>query len=126
MVHPRVAPLKVCFMLPLLNLCIITRSDFLATMDKKHPVALPFRASLYSDAGFALLGVVLQRITGLTYNDAIQAALAAPLGLNSSTTFEPSDHDVNALILPGSPAESSWGFDNQVTAPYAPSSHISD
>ncbi|WAO95744.1 Beta-lactamase domain-containing protein [Fusarium falciforme] len=95
-----------------------TTEDFLAIMkDKKHPVALPFRASLYSDAGFALLGVVLQRITGLTYNDAIQAALAAPLGLNSSTTFEPNDHDVNALILPGSPAESSWGFDNQVTAP---------
>lgn len=114
-------------MLPLLNLCIITRSDFLATMkDKKHPVALPFRASLYSDAGFALLGVVLQRITGLTYNDAVQAALAAPLGLNSSTTFEPNGHDVNALILPGSPAESSWGFDNQVTAPYAPSSLIFD
>ncbi|KAM0430062.1 hypothetical protein ACHAPT_006068 [Fusarium lateritium] len=94
-----------------------TTEDFLEIMkDKKRPVALPFRASIYSDAGFAILGVVLQRITGLTYNDAVQATLATPLGLNSSTTFEPKDHDVNALILPGTSSESSWGFDNQVTA----------
>ncbi|KAF5009443.1 hypothetical protein FDECE_4325 [Fusarium decemcellulare] len=95
-----------------------TTQDFLAVMkDKKRPVTLPFQASIYSDAGFAILGVVLQRITGLSYNEAIQSVLAGPLGLNSTTSTEPKDKDVNALILPGSADESSWGFDNQVTAP---------
>ncbi|KAJ3525903.1 hypothetical protein NM208_g11436 [Fusarium decemcellulare] len=95
-----------------------TTQDFLTVMkDKKRPVTLPFQASIYSDAGFAILGVVLQRITGLSYNEAIQSVLAGPLGLNSTTSTEPKDKDVNALILPGSAEESSWGFDNQVTAP---------
>ncbi|KAF4468817.1 beta-lactamase [Fusarium albosuccineum] len=95
-----------------------TTQDFLAVMkDKKRPVTLPSQASIYSDAGFAILGVVLQRITGLSYNEAIQSVLAGPLGLNSTTSMEPKDKDVNALILPGSADESSWGFDNQVTAP---------
>ncbi|KAF5023271.1 hypothetical protein F66182_4652, partial [Fusarium sp. NRRL 66182] len=41
--------------------------DFLALMkNQKRPVTLPFQTPIYSDAGFAVLGVVLQRLTGLS------------------------------------------------------------
>lgn len=89
--------------------------------DRKRPVEPPFETPLYSDAGFAVLGRVLERLTGLPYADAVQSVLSAPLGLNSTSAIEPPSKGLNALIVPGSAefGESSWGFDNQITAPYA-------
>lgn len=85
--------------------------------DQSSPVNSPFGEALYSDAGFGILGRVLERVTGQSYNEALQSILAEPLSLKSSTTFEPSGEDINAVILPGSLAVSSWGFDDQITAP---------
>ena len=87
--------------------------------DRKRPVMPPFETPLYSDAGFGVLGRVLERLTGLPYADAVQSALSAPLGLNGTSAIEPPSEGLNGLVLPGSLAESSWGLDNQVTAPYA-------
>lgn len=86
---------------------------------RKRPVVPPFQTALYSDAGFGILGRVLERLTGLPYADAMQSVLLAPLGLNSTSATEPRREDLNAVVLPGGFAESSWGFDNQITAPYA-------
>lgn len=85
--------------------------------DNKRPVAPVYETAIYSDAGFGILGRVLERLTGLSYNDAVQTILAAPLGLNSTSSFKPSGTDFNAIVIPGSLADSSWGFDNQITAP---------
>ncbi|PTD01230.1 Beta-lactamase-like protein [Fusarium culmorum] len=59
---------------------------------------------------------VLQRLTGLSYNDALKKLLGKPLGLNSSTSIEPMGKDRNVLAIPGSPEVSSWGQDKQVIA----------
>lgn len=85
--------------------------------DHNSPTTPPFGEALYSDAGFAILGQVLERVTGQSYNNALQSVLAEPLGLGSSTTFEPTGSDLNAVVLPGSASVSSWGFDNQISAP---------
>lgn len=85
--------------------------------DQTSPTTLPFGQALYSDAGFATLGRVLERITGQFYNEALRSILVEPLGLNSSTTIEPANRDLNAMILPGSLRESSWGLDSQISAP---------
>lgn len=87
--------------------------------DRKRPVVPPFETPLYSDVGFGVLGRVLERLTGLPYADAVQSLLCAPLGLNGTSAIEPPSEGLNGLILSGSFAESSWGFDNQLTAPYA-------
>lgn len=86
-------------------------------MKAKRPVIPPFETALYSDAGFAVLGRVLERLTGLPYNDALQSVLAEPLGLNGTSTFAPPDNGLNALVVPGNASQSSWGFDNQILAP---------
>jgi CubicO group peptidase (beta-lactamase class C family) len=91
--------------------------DFLAYMKmNKRPVTLPYEVPVYSDGGFAMLGGVLQRLTGLPYNDAIKTILGKPLGLNSSTSIEPKDNDRNVLVVPGPAEVSSWGQDKQVIA----------
>lgn len=87
--------------------------------DRKRPVIPPFQTPLYSDAGFGVLGRVLERLTGLPYADAVQSVLSAPLGLNSTSAIAPPREGLNGLVLPGDFTESSWGFDNQLTAPYA-------
>ncbi|KPM38489.1 hypothetical protein AK830_g8111 [Neonectria ditissima] len=65
--------------------------------DNKHPVVSPFRVPAYSDSGFAVLGVILERLTGLAYEDAMEDALFSPLGLDSMTIRTPSGPDVNAI-----------------------------
>lgn len=85
--------------------------------DQKIPVAPPFQTPLYSDAGFGILGRVLERMTGLSYAEALQHLITDPLGLNHTSVFEPVGNDLDALIVPGDATLSSWGVDNQVTAP---------
>jgi CubicO group peptidase (beta-lactamase class C family) len=46
----------------------------------------------YSNLGFALIGLVLQRVTGERIEDFITSELLTPLGMNS-TSFSPSSHD---------------------------------
>ncbi|KAI5455602.1 beta-lactamase/transpeptidase-like protein [Mariannaea sp. PMI_226] len=90
---------------------------FLETMrDEKHPTEPPFQNPLYSDGGFAILGRVLERLTGKPYNDALQVALAKPLGLNSTSSVAPHNKHLNAIVVPGGINYSSWGVDNQIAA----------
>jgi CubicO group peptidase (beta-lactamase class C family) len=44
-----------------------TLAGFLAMMKEKRPVSSPWRTPAYSDAGYAILGRVLERLTGVKY-----------------------------------------------------------
>ncbi|KAK4081372.1 hypothetical protein Purlil1_11714 [Purpureocillium lilacinum] len=89
--------------------------DFLKLMrNEKRPTMPPFQRPLYSDGGWAILGRVLERLTNLPLNDALQKALSKPLDLNYTAYMKPPRNDTNAIVLPGSLDESSWGYDNQV------------
>jgi CubicO group peptidase (beta-lactamase class C family) len=110
-------PLEIAVLCPNNTIPGCTFEDFLAYMKmNKRPVTLPYEVPVYSDGGFAMLGGVLQRLTGLPYNDAIKTILGKPLGLNSSTSIEPKDNDRNVLVVPGPAEVSSWGQDKQVIA----------
>lgn len=84
--------------------------------DHTRPVTLPFANPLYSDASWGILGVVLERLSGLPYNDALQELLGRPLNLNGTSSILPPDEDLNAVILPGPVGETAWGLDNPITA----------
>lgn len=59
------------------------KTDFLKLMrNEKRPTMPPFQRPLYSDGGWAILGRVLERLTNLPLNDALQKALSKPLDLN--------------------------------------------
>jgi CubicO group peptidase (beta-lactamase class C family) len=72
------------------------------------PVELPRSPNsgpLYSNLGFNLLGMALERVHGSTYEDIIQRLIIEPLDL-SDTSFEMPNTTDNAL-LPG-PGEEHW------------------
>lgn len=114
----------VCYSpIPEKNKCSIP--EFLAQMrDAKVPSQPVFQSSLYSDGGFGVLGRVLESMTGLTYNEAIQSILAKPLGLKITGSIVPPGKDPNAIVIPGKTPvpgeafETAWGLDNQIIAPY--------
>lgn len=84
-------------------------------MKDKSPVTSPWQTPEYSDAGYAILGRVLERLTGMQYEEAIHNILSVPLGLNSTSTTVPTGDDVNALAITNIPI-TTWGFDFQGTA----------
>lgn len=85
--------------------------------DQARPVTLPFANPLYSDVGWGILGVVLERLSGLPYNDALHELLGTPLNLNGTSSILPPEEGLNAVILPAGPSLSTgWGLDNPITA----------
>ena len=55
----------------------------LATVPLTHPAGGTYE---YSNANYTLLGAIIERITGLPFEDALQELVAQPLGLTSTTT----------------------------------------
>lgn len=85
--------------------------------DGRRPSQPIAQASLYSDNGFGILGRALESMTNMTYEKAVQKILGQALHLNSTTTFAPTGKDLNAVVISEGPGLSSWGYDNQLSAP---------
>ncbi|KIN07557.1 hypothetical protein OIDMADRAFT_22431 [Oidiodendron maius Zn] len=47
--------------------------------------------STYSNAAFALLGIILERATGKNYSEIISSSILEPLGMNHTSTAKPKD-----------------------------------
>lgn len=65
--------------------------------NEKRPVIAPYRNAVYSDAGYAVLGQVLARLSGQTYAEAIQDILSKSLGLDGVSTTAPTGKDINVI-----------------------------
>lgn len=74
----------------------LTPDDFLPLLTQP-PLAEPGTTFAYSNAGFVLLGLIIQRASGVRYQDVIRQRVLGPAGL-SETDFLRSDE------LPGSAA----------------------
>jgi CubicO group peptidase (beta-lactamase class C family) len=67
-------------------------SDVLAMTKRLRPQAAPESGrSYYSDTNFQLLGAVIEAVTGLTYDQALQARICEPLGLMNTTELSGDD-----------------------------------
>jgi CubicO group peptidase (beta-lactamase class C family) len=76
---------------------VVTQKDVLDITSRQ--TALNFRPGeryLYSNTGFTLLAVVVERVTGMTLRAFAQERIFAPLGMND-THF----HDDHEMIVPG-------------------------
>lgn len=99
------------------NLSDFTTPVLLEFMRNKRPVISPFRNAVYSDTGFALLGVVLERLSGRSYKDALQQSVFNPLGLHNMSTTVPNGTDVNAINRLPLSNTSSWGLEIPIVTP---------
>ncbi|KAI6776553.1 hypothetical protein HG530_000498 [Fusarium avenaceum] len=90
------------------------RHEFLEYMrDNQLPTTAPYRSALYSDAGYAVLTLLLERLTGQEYKDAVKSVLFKPLGMNSSSSVTPNGTDIDAVDRTGL---GSWGADFPIVA----------
>src|SRR5262249_37343918 len=59
-------------------------STYVAKMAESKLIASPGVRASYSQAGYNLLGRIIEKVTGLTYEQAIASLLLEPLGLSHS------------------------------------------
>lgn len=98
--------------------------EFLTYMRaSKHPVMAPFHSSTYSDGGYGILTILLERLTGLEYPDAVQTILNQPLNLTDLVVGAPNGSDINVIDRRPIDSTSSWGLDIPVVAGYGCSPH---
>ena len=69
-------------------------SNVLAWARAGRPFAAPDSGRAhYSDTNFQLLGAVIEGATGLSFGDALQERICAPLGLSRTALFDPAGDD---------------------------------
>lgn len=85
-----------------------TRDAFIKGLLDRRPVYLPNTTPGYTNAAFAALGLVLEELTGSTFDEALQSLLVEPLRLNRTTILAP--NSTNAVI-PGNATKSGWDID---------------
>jgi CubicO group peptidase (beta-lactamase class C family) len=68
---------------------ILTNRDVITEMINKVPKAYytPNRRYLYSNTGYAILAYIVERITGMTFNEYIHRYIFSPLNMNDSFTY---------------------------------------
>lgn len=81
---------KVCFSNPPENYAL-THTELYKWVQAMNPLYAPKQASTYSNLAFELLGLVLEKVTGLSYDDCIDSLVTGPLGMNHTTFQKPKD-----------------------------------
>jgi CubicO group peptidase (beta-lactamase class C family) len=61
--------------------------DYLAVFPDEDMKFVPGERFSYSNGGYILLGVVIEELTGLTYQDFVTQAIFTPIGMNQSGYF---------------------------------------
>lgn len=83
-----------------------TREVFLKHLITRKQVFLPNTTPAYNNAGFAILGLILESLTGLSYSNSLSKLLTTPLALTSTTATPPPP--TNRSIIITSEAASGW------------------
>ncbi len=63
-------------------------SDYLPLFVEKPLEFEPGQGKRYSNAGYVLLGLVIEKVSGMTYDDYVRTRIFAPLGMNDTAAYE--------------------------------------
>ena len=61
------------------------------------PIFAPNAKSTYSNIAFALLGLVLTKVTGMPYEEYIASSILGPISMSNTTFITPAD---SVAVLP--------------------------
>jgi CubicO group peptidase (beta-lactamase class C family) len=79
------------------------RADLLKRLKSAKPLFAPNQKSTYSNVNFDLLGLVIEKASGMPYEDYVEMAILKPLEMDSTTFKKPSDrHAVLPVLSSGS------------------------
>lgn len=67
---------------------------FFTKFGRRRPVYAPWTTPVYSNIGFAILGLVVESVTGQTYEQFVSEAILAPLNLTRTSISTPTDRNV--------------------------------
>lgn len=84
--------------------------DFLPLYADAAPVGTPGEAFHYSNAGYVLLGAMLEQVAGRPFEDVVQERVFGPAGMGSSGYFRSDEArpDVAVGYLPRATPEAPW------------------
>ena len=68
---------------------LIRNADFFNNWGKKYPVYAPFSTPVYSNVGFGILGLVIERASGVSFAQYMQNAIIKPLALKHTSIDHP-------------------------------------
>jgi CubicO group peptidase (beta-lactamase class C family) len=63
-------------------------SDYLPLFVEKPLEFEPGQGNRYSNAGYVVLGLVIEKVSGMAYEDYVRTKIFAPLGMNDTAAFE--------------------------------------
>ncbi|KAK3669603.1 hypothetical protein LTR78_010541 [Recurvomyces mirabilis] len=101
-----------------------TEADFLNDWGRKFPVYAPYTTLVYSNMGFAILGLVIGRVTGSSYAQFMQKAVFDPLGLDHSSVDHPLNLNGTFITQQTADGDLSEGFLAPSGAIYSTSSDL--
>ncbi|KAK8872864.1 Beta-lactamase 2 [Apiospora arundinis] len=82
-------------------------SEFYRDFGKHHPVYGPFTSVVYSNVGIGILALVIEAVSGKSFDDYIQETVLDPLGLNSTFPSRPPS-DTKRGFIPDTTADRNW------------------
>lgn len=97
------------------NITKCSREEFFKAVKTSRFTNKPNTTPFYSNAGYAILGYVLESTTGKSYEEVLNRAVVDPLGLSRTTATKPNESHVGAIRY--NETWSSWDLDiSEVTA----------
>lgn len=77
---------------------VCPRDPYFQAITKRAPVFSPWTSPIYTNAGFALLSLALEKITGRPFSTMFQEDMIKPLGMDSTTLRLT---DLTRAVIPG-------------------------
>ncbi len=90
--------------------------DYLDLFGKRAPEFTPGSATRYSNYGYVLLGAIIERVSGRSYYDYLQAEVFAPAGMTASGALP--EHEAPAQLAVGYTSQNGRLQDNRDTLPW--------
>ncbi|KKY26039.1 putative beta-lactamase-related protein [Diplodia seriata] len=90
------------------SLTLCSRKEFFDGLNKLGAYFPSFESPIYSNAGFRVLGHVIENITGEAFNETFQRNLIDSLNLNGTSIVAPEDE--THAVIPGDKLSAQWGI----------------
>ncbi|KAK8048906.1 hypothetical protein PG994_010636 [Apiospora phragmitis] len=88
-----------------------TTSELYRDFGKHHSVYGPFTSVVYSNVGIGILSLVIEAVSGKSFDDYIQDTILDPLGLTSTFPSRPPSDTKRGFIPDTTPEMNWWDYD---------------
>jgi D-alanyl-D-alanine carboxypeptidase len=78
---------------------VYTSDDVLTLMRQYKPLTEPGQTYLYSNIGYMLMGVIVEKITGAFYGDLIQNRIFTPLGMTTARIIDSGNTSATGYVI---------------------------